>query len=135
MVPRLLFPLFALALLLLSSSTSAAQEVRVTENSPPEVLLAFIDTNQMTLPADLVRQYASLLNRLDARCEEERKLIGDQAVKATQILKEDKDVDLTVLQMLRAWDNAVPSGRDQRCSSILATLMVIIGESTRVTGD
>ncbi len=128
MVPRLLAPLFALALVLLSSRPSAAQEIRVTENSPPEVLLAFIDTNQMTLPADLVRQYASLLNRLDARCEEERKLIGDKAVKATQILKEDKDVDLTVLQMLRAWDNAVPSGRDQGgCGSILAVLMVMIG--------
>ncbi len=46
MASRLLVSLFALALVLLSSRPSAAQEVRVTKNSPSEAGLTFIDTNQ-----------------------------------------------------------------------------------------
>src|SRR6476620_5176212 len=74
---------------MLIATHAGAAMVEVTEQSPTDVKLAFIDTGQMTLPASVVKRYTTLLDTLNGRCTEDRTLIADMAVRATELIKKD----------------------------------------------
>lgn len=115
-------------LLLLPISSVAAQSVSVTDNSPPEVLLAFIDTNQNPVPQRLVNQYADLLDTLNPRCTERRSMISDMAVRATQLLEDDYGTSVSVRFFLRQLRDATEGIPRRECSELVAALIVMIGE-------
>lgn len=125
---RLLAVLASLLLVGLTPQVAVGQGVPVTENAAPEVQLAFIDSNQNPVPNRLVAQYASLLNTLERRCEQDRRMVSDMTVQATQSLEEDYGKDFSNLSFLRQLRDATEGVGVQDCAEIGATLIVMIGE-------
>ncbi len=74
----------------------------------PEYQLAVIDAGGF-VPLDdpSIDTYAGLLDSLDAKCSEERSLIGDQAVRATQLLAEE-GIAVSALEALQGIDGSIP---------------------------
>ena len=126
---HLIFPL--LVLFVLNPTSAEAQKVRVTSTSPPEAKLAAIDTQSPTVSQALVNVYATLLDRLDQKCPEDRSFIGDIAVKGVQLLESEKDVKMTLLQFLAAMDKSIPAeaAGQVRCTEIAAALVTMINSN------
>ena len=109
-----------------------AQTVTLTNNSPPEVTLLFLDTGEREFPAGQVRPYTNLLDALDARCEQDRTMISDQSVMATRIIEQDQRPGtrrINNVTFLREWLEAVralPEDPNRDCASIAATLMAML---------
>ena len=109
-----------------------AQTVTLTNNSPPEVTLLFLDTGEREFPAGQVRPYTNLLDALDARCEQDRTMISDQSVMATRIIEQDQRPGtrrINNVAFLREWLEAVralPSDINRDCVPIAATLMAML---------
>jgi hypothetical protein len=73
-----------------------------------EYKLAVIDEGGFVDPNDpSIDAYAAVLDRLETKCEEDRTLISDQAVRATQLLAEE-GISVTALQALRGFDGSIP---------------------------
>ncbi len=74
----------------------------------PEYQLAVIDAGGF-VPLDdpSIGTYAGLLDSLDVKCSEERSLIGDQAVRATQLLAEE-GIAVSALEALQGIDESIP---------------------------
>jgi len=106
--------------------------VTLTNNSPPEVTLLFLDTGEREFPAGQVRLYTNLLDALDARCEQDRTMISDQSVMATRIIEQDQRPGtrrINNVTFLREWLEAVralPADINRDCVPIAATLMAML---------
>ncbi len=106
--------------------------VTFTNDSPPEVILLFLDTGKREFPLGQVRLYTNLLDALDARCEQDRTMISDQSVMATRIIEQDQRPGtrrINNVTFLREWLEAVralPLDPDRDCTSIAATLMAML---------
>ena len=73
-----------------------------------EYKLASIDAGEeLSVDDPSIGTYAGLLDSLDDKCNEERSLIGDQAVRATQLLA-DEGISVTILEALRGIDGSIP---------------------------
>jgi hypothetical protein len=106
----------------------AAQTVTVTSSSPPEAKLAAIDAHSKIVQQSAVRQYATLLDRLDRKCKENRVQIGDITAKGVQLLAE-KRVTMTHLRFLQSMDGSMPEGSERlglSCAEIGAMLVTLI---------
>ena len=93
----------------------------------PEYQLAVIDAGGF-VPLDdpSIGTYAGLLDSLDAKCSEERSLIGDQAVRATQLLAEE-GIRITVLTGLQGMDASIPEeSTTVDCAEIAAAWITLI---------
>ena len=93
----------------------------------PEYQLAVIDAGGF-VPLDdpSIGTYAGLLDSLDAKCSEERSLIGDQAVRATQLLAEE-GISITVLTGLQGMDASIPEeSTTVDCAEIAAAWITLI---------
>ena len=107
--------------------------VTLTDNSPPEVTLLFLDTGRREFPPGQVGLYTDLLDALDARCEQDRTMISDQSVRATQILEQEWQPGkrrINNVTFLREWLEAVralPIDPDRDCTPIAATLVAMLG--------
>jgi hypothetical protein len=105
------------------------KDVLVTEGSPMEVLLASIDESSPVVRRSLVVVYAAFLTRLDARCIESRKRIGDMAARATELIKDNYGREVKVLTVLRELDVATspPIEPGQNCTELLGLLVPRLG--------
>ena len=109
-----------------------AQTVTVTNNSPPEVILLFLDTGKREFPLGQVRLYTNLLDALDARCVQDRTRISDYSITATRTIEQDQRPGtrrINNVTFLREWLEAVralPLDPDRDCTSIAATLMAML---------
>jgi len=122
----ILVSVLAIALL---PDQSLAQRVRVTGSSPSEAKLAAIDEATTVVSVGLIRQYASLLNRLDPKCKEDRTLVGDIAAKGVELLREEKGVRTSILKFLQAMDDSIPeegASLNLSCAEVAAALVVMI---------
>lgn len=84
----------------------------------PEALLATID-NDGDKPDDAeIDPYAERLDKMERFCRESRSLLADQVVNGAKILKDEKKLDYTNLEMARAYTNALTAklGRKQECA-------------------
>ena len=132
MIRRVALILCGVALVLVPR-LGGAQTVTVTNDSPPEVILLFLDTGKREFPLGQVRLYTNLLDALDARCEQDRTMISDQSVMATRIIEQDQRPGtrrINNVTFLREWLEAVralPADPNRDCVPIAATLMAILG--------
>jgi len=107
--------------------------VTLTNSSPPEVTLLFLDTGRREFPPGQVGLYTNLLDALDARCVQDRTMISDQSVMATRIIEQDQRPGtrrINNVTFLREWLEAVralPEDPDRDCTPIAATLMAMLG--------
>lgn len=121
--------LILVALLTGPLTVSFAQNVRVTDSSPPEAKLAAIDQGSTVVSRSRIRDYGRPLNRLDQKCKEPRERIADYAVKGVELLKEKKNVRMSILRFLQAMDESIPKGSeslDLSCAEITALLVTMI---------
>ena len=110
-------------------SRASAQTVTVRESSPPEVQLAFIDTGQREIARSLVDRYAALLDELNSRCSQSRRMISDQSVRATQLIDRDRRIKVSNSKFLTEWlagVRALPRDPSRDCVPIAAALIVTI---------
>lgn len=114
-------------ILLGSPNLLVGQGIEVRDNSPPAVLLAFIDTNQDPVPRSLEAVYDDLLDSTDSNCPEGRQKISDMAVKTTQFLEEDYGKDVSARRVLEELKAASEGGSPRPCSELLSALTVMIG--------
>ena len=93
----------------------------------PEYQLAVIDAGGFVpLNDPSIGTYAGLLDSLEAKCSEERSLIGDQAVRATQLLAEE-GIRITVLTGLQGMDASIPEeSTTLNCAEIAAAWITLI---------
>ena len=105
-------------------------DVRVTEGSPMEAVLASIDEGSPVVPRSVVTVYANFLNRIDARCTQSRTDIGDMAARATELIEDNYGREVKILTVLRELDKATspPVEPGLNCSEVLAALVVLIGQ-------
>lgn len=92
-----------------------------------EYKLAVIDAGGF-VPLDdpSIGTYARLLDSLDGKCSEERSLIGDQAVVATQLLA-DEGIIVSTLEALQGIDESIPEELPGlTCAEIAAAWVVLI---------
>lgn len=118
--------LFAIVILV-SARPALAQNVTVTDSSPPEWKLAAIDCQCRSIPQSTARQYAQLLDDIDKKCKEDRGSIGDIVAKGVKLLLSEKGVTLTHLRFLQAMSMSMPPGSQTlglACADI-ATLLVL----------
>lgn len=97
------------------------------DEDDPEALLATID-NGGEMPDDIeIDRYARLLDKMERYCREDRSLLADQVVNGRQILKDEKDLDYTNLEMARAYSNTLTGkrGRNQKCSDLFAGVLLL----------
>jgi len=72
-----------------------------------------------------IDEYASILNRANAKCKEGRTMIADMAVRSTQLLADD-GIAATPYEMIEAIVAAVPNElAPMQCSEVLAAVMVL----------
>ena len=112
-----------------TAQRQTAQTARVTSRSSVDMQAAMIDQGSPVVPPIVVARYTSVLDRLDRQCSQDRTMISDMAVRATQFIRDDYGVDVKVLAMLQGLDRAAssrPSGTD--CAPILATLIPLMGQ-------
>ena len=106
---------------------------RVTESEPvvsaqnTETLLARIDSNERTPSTTVVRRYGRLLDRLDLRCTEERSMLGDMAVRATQLVNEESGNSVTVLEVLEGVISATQGLSSSACTQYFAIVAFSMG--------
>ena len=93
----------------------------------PEYLLASIDAGEpLSVDDPSIGTYARLLDSLDEKCEEERSLIGDQAVRATELLA-DAGIRVTALEGLQGIDGSIPEESPTlNCSEVAAAWIVLV---------
>ncbi len=93
----------------------------------PEYLLASIDAGEpLSVDDPSISTYARLLDSLDEKCEEERSLIGDQAVLATELLA-DEGLSITVLEGLQGMDGSIPEESPTLyCAEIAAACITLV---------
>ena len=109
-----------------------AQTVTVTNNSPPEVILLFLDTGEREFPAGQVRLYTNLLDALDARCVQDRTRISDYSITATRTIEQDQRPGtrrINNVTFLREWLEALralPAESNRDCVPIVATLVAML---------
>ena len=116
-----------------SAAPTEQGEVETAPESPayadddPETLLAIID-NGGDRPSDQeIDPYAKRLDKMERFCREDRSLLADQVVAGTQILKDEKGLEYTNLELARAYTNALTGklGRNQKCSEVFATVVAL----------
>jgi hypothetical protein len=91
-----------------------------------EFKLASIDAGHRNLDDADVKPYNRALNAAEGKCTEDRQLIGDMAVRATELAAGD-GVEVSVLEMLTGMDEGVPpSAAPTECSGILAALIALL---------
>lgn len=122
------FVLVLAALALFTAPHALGAQVEVTDNSPPEVQLAFIDTNRNPVPDRLVEVYEGLLDTLETRCVEGRTKVADMAVRATQLIERDYGSDVSTRRFLEELDAATQGRGESTCSELLTVLIPMIGE-------
>ena len=96
----------------------------------PEYLLASIDAGEpLSVDDPSIGTYARLLDSLDEKCEEERSLIGDEAVQATELLA-DEGISITVLTGLRVMDGSIPEESPTlNCAEVAAAwITTLVGQ-------
>jgi len=93
----------------------------------PEALLAVID-NDGDKPDDAeIDPYAKRLDNMERFCRESRSLLADGVVNGVKILKDEKKLDYTNLEMARAYTNALTAklGRKQKCADVFAAVLAV----------
>ena len=90
-----------------------------------------VDTGRTTVPTSLVRQYARVLDSLEAKCTESRKKLADMAVRGTELVETDS---LTPMDFLAGTDEATRGRRSVTCASIMAAVAVLIESDVRSGG-
>ncbi len=92
-----------------------------------EYKLAVIDAGGFVDPNDpSIDSYAALLDSLETKCEEERTLISDQAVRATQLLA-DEGVTMTALEVLQGIDGSIPDESGTfSCAEVAAAWITLV---------
>lgn len=129
LIIMVLFGVFAIMNPIEDQSSISPKDILVTEGSPMEVLLASIDKSSPVVRRSLVVVYAAFLTRLDARCIESRKRIGDMAARATELIKDNYGREVRVLTVLRELDVATspPIEPGQNCTELLGLLVPRLG--------
>lgn len=91
-----------------------------------EHLLAAIDTDDARPDQETVDHYAAVLNRADAKCRQDRDLLGDMAARSWQLVR-DAGGDATVLEMLEATHEAVPAElAPMDCAEVMAGVVAVM---------
>lgn len=116
----------ASTMLLLCPYPLASQTIVVTKESPVEAKLALIDTGSAAVQTSLVRRYATLLDTLAGRCDEDRTMVSDMAVRSTEMIKEQSGRQVKVRTILEETVAATVGQRSVKCSSIMAAVAVMI---------
>ena len=73
-------------------------------------LLAAIDAKTSSVPKVTIDRYVRVLDSLEQKCAQARAMIGDMAVKAVQMLREEEQITITVLSFMEQMDAGVPDG-------------------------
>jgi hypothetical protein len=110
------------------TSTPLQTAPQPTGTATVEENLARIDLQVRSPSADQVQPYRRLLNTLEGRCTEERTLIGDMATRSTQLFEENYSRKVTTRHVLEELEVATRGLGRMDCASVLATLMVMIGQ-------
>jgi len=109
-----------------AASDNAASKNEWTD-SDVEYQLAVIDSGGF-VPFDdpSIDAYRLVLDRLEPKCSEARRLIADQAVRAVQLLA-DEGVQSNAFEMMEAADVAISSDLGQvECAGIFAALITLM---------
>jgi hypothetical protein len=109
-----------------TGSTEVTQGSRYAEDDP-EALLATIDSGG-DVPSDhIIARYGRLLDKMDRVCREPRARLADQVANGSQILKDEKDLEYSMLEMAQAYVSALTPklGRNQRCSDLFAGVLAL----------
>ena len=114
------------ALVVLALCSVAGLEPVVSAQNT-ETLLARIDSNERTPSTTVVRRYGRLLDRLDLRCTDGRSMLGDMAVRATQLVKEDSGKTVKILEVLEVMVEGTVGLRSVGCAQYFAVATVLIG--------
>lgn len=120
--------LLCLVVLFFAVRSVAAQEVRVTEDSPVEAVLVMIDTGQPLVSEELVEEYGALLDELEPQCPEDRAALSDIAIQSSTLAKQSSGHDVqvrTILEeTLEATQEATGETGGQECSSVMASVIM-----------
>jgi hypothetical protein len=92
-----------------------------------EYQLAVIETGGYVSPDDpLVDRFAAALDRAERKCDQDRRMIGDMSVRATE-LAEERGVATSPFEMITGLDEAVPdSAAPMDCAEVLSALLVMM---------
>lgn len=87
--------------------------------------LAVIDSGEPS--PDNVAEYKVALRSLDPKCHENKTRIGNMTVTAQRLLRDEKAVDLTLLEILQYVDLSIPSDLpgSQPCSDVFTSFVVL----------
>jgi hypothetical protein len=113
-----------------SSDSAPADDPAPTSaygDDDPETLLAIIDNGGGKPSDDVIAPYADRLDYMEGFCRERRSLLADQVVTGVKLLRDNKGLDYTNLQMARAFSNALTGklGHNQRCAELFAGVITI----------
>lgn len=118
----------ALALAIMACSGSGGPTATAAKyfSGDVEYQLAVIDTGADP-PSSLVDQYSAALDRTEVKCVQERRMVGDMATRAMQIIAEEYGKDVATLEMIRGVDDAIPDGETMDCAETFAVMIALIG--------
>ena len=108
------------------TSDSSTSSLGYSEDDP-EYQLAVLDADGFVDYDDpSIDAYARALDKAEGKCKDERRHIGDYAVRARQLLAED-GIEVTLLEVVRGIDLAVPAEiAPANCDEIVALLVVLM---------
>lgn len=102
------------ALLLCPAICAAAKPANL-----PEYSLAALDLKKEP-PDSLVKSYAAMLDRLEAKCQEQRSLIGDYAYVGGQ------ELGVSSYRFMKMLDLRIPAkAKEQKCLDIAAAVVTL----------
>lgn len=95
-----------------------------------EYQLAVVDSGGFVDPSDpTIDRYDRALNHLEDKCGDDRRMLGDMAVRSVQLLDEE-GISSTALEVLTAADSSIPADmvRQDSCSDTFATLIALMSQ-------
>ena len=90
--------------------------------------MALIDQRSAGAVVGRPSDYTVLLDSLTERCDQSRTHIGDMAVKAQQLIREEFQRDVTIRSVLLGLSAATANQTGVDCAGVLAPLMVLLGK-------
>ncbi|NIY95863.1 MAG: hypothetical protein HWE39_09360 [Oceanospirillaceae bacterium] len=87
--------------------------------------LAAIDADTLGVTEAQVKPYAEILERLKRKCSDDESGISDTAVKARDIFRTRKGMEVSTLSVLRMIDEAIPEGVTLSCDEIVAAIITL----------
>ena len=87
--------------------------------------LAAIDAGTKSITEIQVNPYKTILSKLETKCEDTRSGIADTAVRATELFKSKKGIEVSNLSVMQMIDESIPAGTKMNCVEIISAIILL----------